>query len=196
MGRGLIADQLKQIVNLPKEKMAQRAIKQLMLPSSPFEAAELMVMLHDLSADPNVKPAFLKRLLSLVHMCMKNREVYKAEQLAVALRQMLDRQRLPKLLMRTLIITLKTYPQLKDFGIEMLATLVRRRVWDDPHLWKGFLKCAIENQPAILLQLPIPQIKSMLLNNKSVRQPLIEFARVNRNVIRIRREVLDLLGLN
>ncbi|KAL0678746.1 hypothetical protein Bca4012_006727 [Brassica carinata] len=66
-----------------------------------------------------------------------------------------------------------------DFVMEILSKLVSRQIWRLPKLWPGFLKCVSQTQPhsfPVLLELPMPQLESIMKKFPDLRPSLIAYA--------------------
>ena len=52
--------------------------------------------------------------------------------------------------------SLEICPRLVSFVVSILSRLVKKKIWDRPKLWEGFVKCCQQNLPhtiPVLLQL-------------------------------------------
>ena len=80
--------------------------------------------------------------------------------LATALQQMVEFTPLPLLFMRTVIQAETIAPQLKEFTLGLLRTLMNRQVWKmDQKIWEGFLRCLKRAAPQsfpLMIELPAP----------------------------------------
>ncbi|KAL9271873.1 Symplekin-like protein, partial [Drosera capensis] len=151
------------LVDLPLDKF-EKALDPILQGSAHSGPAltpvEALVALHDIVMDA-------------CSACFEQRMVFTEQVLAKALSQMVERNPLPLLLMRTVIQAIDAYPTLVDFVMEILSKLVVKQIWKMPKLWVGFMKCVSQTQPhsfRVLLQLPPPQLENAL--NKSISSVL------------------------
>ncbi|KAA0183331.1 hypothetical protein HAZT_HAZT004412 [Hyalella azteca] len=103
----------------------------------------------------------VKTVIKATGLCFQERSIYTAEVLAEVLQQLLDEPVIPTLFMRTVIMTLTHHPQLLSLIISVLLKLIEKKVWEQPKIWEGFVKCCERASPqcvAVLLQLPIQQL--------------------------------------
>ncbi|CAM9310691.1 unnamed protein product, partial [Hapterophycus canaliculatus] len=103
--------------------------------------AELVVLLNQ--SDARVPIKTLTRALSL---CLENkvrqRSLVEGTFVPPANQQNGTKQT-PLLLMRTVMVSVATFPELKNFvATVVLVRLVQQQVWTSDGLWKGFLRCA------------------------------------------------------
>ncbi|KYQ88998.1 symplekin [Tieghemostelium lacteum] len=149
-----IIQKLPIFISQPAED-AKNFIRMLASPGSPISPSELLVQLHLLEST--------KRSMEAIDYCFENTAVFKQEFMAVTIQQLLFQTPLPKLLMRTVLKTLQTYPSLKQFIVnEILNQLITKQVWNDENLWSGFIICAKQASPEslhVIMQLPTPQFK-------------------------------------
>ncbi|XP_018018176.2 symplekin [Hyalella azteca] len=125
--------------------------------TSPLSPVELLVALHLIEADK----CDVKTVIKATGLCFQERSIYTAEVLAEVLQQLLDEPVIPTLFMRTVIMTLTHHPQLLSLIISVLLKLIEKKVWEQPKIWEGFVKCCERASPqcvAVLLQLPIQQL--------------------------------------
>ncbi|KAL8225457.1 hypothetical protein R6Q57_018014 [Mikania cordata] len=162
--------------------------------------AEVLVAIHDINPEKDGVP--LKKaclfIMDACSACFEQRTVFTQQVLVKALNQMVDQTPLPLLFMRTVIQAIDAFPELVDFGMEILSKLVSRQVWRMPKLWVGFVKCISQTPPhsfGVLLQLPSPQLEGVLNKYGSLRGPLAAYA--NQPSIRasLHRSTLQTLGL-
>jgi len=90
----------------------------------------------------------LKQLVDACSTCFERPDVFTPQVLASAMQQMVEQTPLPLLFMRTVIQAETVAPQLKEFTLGLLRTLVNRQVWKmDKSIWEGFLRCAKRAAP-------------------------------------------------
>ncbi|KAK6938037.1 Symplekin C-terminal, partial [Dillenia turbinata] len=177
------------LVDLPLDKF-QTALAHILQGSAhtgpALTPAEVLVAIHDISPEKDglalKKACFISCIFIITDACsacFEQRTVFTQQVLAKALNQMVDQVPLPLLFMRTVIQAIDAFPTLVDFVMEILSKLVRKQVWTMPKLWVGFLKCVSQTQPHsfhVLLQLPPPQLESVLNKYSNLRGPLAAFA--------------------
>eukprot|EP00904_Undaria_pinnatifida_P003695 jgi/Undpi1/13326/HiC_scaffold_8.g02985.m1 len=113
-----------------------------------YTPAELVVLLNQFDFTAAGVP--MKRLTRALSLCLDNKTVYNYPVLREALNVMSqvspadkDRKALPLLLMRTVMVSVATFPELKNFvATVVLVRLVQLEVWNQPPIWGGFLRCA------------------------------------------------------
>lgn len=90
---------------------------------------------------------------------------------------------LPTLFMRTVIQVVKELPRLSDFVVsEILPRLVRREIWNDVNMWKGFmivLQSAFSTSTLgacrVLVTLPKSRLEDALVTHPDWKTHLHEF---------------------
>ncbi|GAB2293695.1 hypothetical protein Dimus_027908 [Dionaea muscipula] len=159
--------------------------------------AEALVALHDIV--PEKEGIALKKVMDACSACFEQRMVFTEQVLAKALSEMVEKNPLPLLFMRTVIQAIDAYPTLVDFVMEILSKLVFKQIWKMPKLWVGFLKCASQTQPhsfKVLLQLPVPQLENALNKHPSLRGSLAAYANQPKIRASLPRSTLVVLGLS
>ncbi|XP_053552838.1 symplekin isoform X2 [Bombina bombina] len=144
---------------------------------SPLTPGDLLVALHNIDSSK----CDMKSIIKATNLCFSARSVYTSEVLAVVLQQLMDTTPLPMLLMRTVIQALGMYPRLGGFIMNILARLIYKQVWKYPKVWEGFIKCCQRTKPqsfSVLLQLPPPQLSSVLQTCPDLRDPLLAHVRM------------------
>lgn len=139
---------------------------------SPLTPGDLLVALHNIDSSK----CDMKSVIKATNLCFAVRSVYTSEVLAVVLQQLMDTTPLPMLLMRTVIQALGMYPRLGGFIMNILTRLIYKQVWKYPKVWEGFIKCCQRTKPqsfSVLLQLPPPQLLSVLQTCPDLRDPLL-----------------------
>ncbi|XP_077142473.1 symplekin [Ranitomeya variabilis] len=143
---------------------------------SPLTPGDLLVALHNIDSSK----CDMKSVIKAINLCFSARSVYTSEVLAVVLQQLMDTTPLPMLLMRTVIQALGMYPRLGGFIMNILTRLIYKQVWKYPKVWEGFIKCCQRTKPqsfSVLLQLPPPQLQSVLQTSPDLRDPLLAHVR-------------------
>lgn len=143
--------------------------------SLPISATELLVALHQI----DIKKEKLKCLVNAITMCLKEKDCYTQDILAIVLQQLVEVTPLPTLLMRTILQSLTLYPRMATFVNNLLQRLIPKQVWKQKVLWEGFLKCCQRLRPAsfpVMLTLPPQQLQDALNTHPELRKPLIEYA--------------------
>jgi len=135
--------------------------------------AELMVLLHD-----SEKEIGLKSAIEAIGICFSMTDVFRSEILAVVMHQIADEPVLPTLFMRTVIQAVTTYKSLIGFvSTTLFSRLITKKIWTNPPLWEGFIRCAKIIAPAsfgALLQLPKEQLKDVVDKQPSLKSGLRE----------------------
>uniref|UniRef100_A0A8C5QDE6 Symplekin scaffold protein n=1 Tax=Leptobrachium leishanense TaxID=445787 RepID=A0A8C5QDE6_9ANUR len=132
---------------------------------SPLTPGDLLVALHNIDSSK----CDMKSVIKATNLCFSSRSVYTSEVLAVVLQQLMDATPLPMLLMRTVIQALGMYPRLGGFIMNILTRLIYKQVWKYP-----------KTKPqsfSVLLQLPPPQLVSVLQTCPDLRDPLLAHVR-------------------
>eukprot|EP00940_MAST-03C_sp_MAST-3C-sp2_P000208 g208.t1 len=132
---------------------------------------DVLCTLHRFEGSNDVEdPAQKAKLVSIarraLQLCFKSkmlRELMPFDVVGNALRRIVDdtTRTLPKLLLRTVILSIKYHARIRSRIVDVLRRLVRRKIWEIPPLWKGF-KIAIDrviaqgHRDAILAYLAMP----------------------------------------
>ncbi|KZT10059.1 uncharacterized protein LAESUDRAFT_673791 [Laetiporus sulphureus 93-53] len=136
--------------------------------------AELMVLLHE-----SEKEIGLKAAIEAVGICFSMTDIFRSEILAVVMNQLVDEPVLPTLFLRTVIQAVTTYRSLVGFvSTTLLSRLITKKIWTNPPLWEGFIRCAKLIAPAsfgALLQLPKDQLRELVDKQPSLKAGLREF---------------------
>lgn len=156
--------------------------------------SELLVALHTL--DP--AKIELKFVVKATSMCLAETERYTQDVLAIVLQQLVDFTPLPTLLMRTILQSLKLYPRLSSFVVNLLQRMIQKQVWKQKVIWEGFLKCCQGLKPAsfpVLLSLPPAQLRDALNACPELRQPLLEHANevIEKQNVPVSKIIMDVL---
>ncbi|THH09925.1 hypothetical protein EW145_g1681 [Phellinidium pouzarii] len=136
--------------------------------------AELMVLLHE-----SEKEIGLKSAIEAIGICFSMTDVFRSEILAVVMQQIVDEPVLPVLFLRTVIQAVTTYKSLVGFvSTTLLSRLITKKIWTNPPLWEGFIRCAKTIAPAsfgALLQLPKDQLRELVDKQPGLKSGLREF---------------------
>lgn len=169
------------LLALPHARLAV-AITRLLeaMPPQVVAPIDLLVALHhvDLKAEASMQ----KKVISAINLCVEHRHAFPSDVLLHVCRVLVQDERISKLALRTLILSVTAYPALQQDMVSLLEILVARRVWEmeEDALWKGFVKCAALIQPAsfplLLQRLPVPQLQSILDDEPELRALLQLFA--------------------
>ncbi|KAF5374859.1 hypothetical protein D9758_000263 [Tetrapyrgos nigripes] len=136
--------------------------------------AELMVLLHESEKDIGLKSA-----IEAIGICFSMTDVFRSEILAVVMQQIMDEPVLPVLFLRTVIQAVTTYKSLVKFvSTTLFSRLITKKIWTNPPLWEGFIRCAKVIAPAsfgALLQLPKDQLRELVDKQPSLKAGLREY---------------------
>ncbi|KAG6336042.1 hypothetical protein ID866_3041 [Astraeus odoratus] len=136
--------------------------------------AELMVLLHEAEKEIGLKSA-----IEAIGICFSMTDVFRSEILAVVMQQIVDEPVLPVLFLRTVIQAVTTYKSLVPFvSTTLLSRLITKKIWQNPHLWEGFIRCAKVIAPAsfgALLQLPKEQLRELVDKQPSLKSGLRDY---------------------
>ncbi|KAJ3536396.1 hypothetical protein NM688_g6844 [Phlebia brevispora] len=136
--------------------------------------AELMVLLHE-----SEKEIGLKAAIEAIGVCFSMTDIFRSDILAVVMNQLVDEPVLPTLFLRTVIQAVTTYRSLVPFVSSTLLTrLITKKIWTNPPLWEGFIRCAKVIAPAsygALLQLPKDQLRELADKQPSLKAGLREY---------------------
>lgn len=124
-------------------------------------------------------------------------DVFRSEILAVVMQQIVDEPVLPVLFLRTVCVyyrrsddqltqiydqviqAVTTYKSLVPFvSTTLLSRLITKKIWQNPHLWEGFIRCAKVIAPAsfgALLQLPKEQLRELVDKQPSLKSGLRDY---------------------
>ncbi|KAE8719448.1 PHD finger family protein [Hibiscus syriacus] len=158
--------------------------------------AEVLIAIHGI--DPESDGIPLKKVIDACNACFEQRNIFTQQVLAEVLNQLVGQIRLPLLFMRTVLQAIGAFPALVEFIIEILSRLVSKKIWKNPKLWVGFLKCALLTQShsfSVLLQLPPPQLENALNRTAALKAPLVAHASQPNIRTSLPRSILAVLGL-
>ncbi|KAJ3284576.1 hypothetical protein HDU79_008014 [Rhizoclosmatium sp. JEL0117] len=134
---------------------------------------EVLMAIHNMEG-----PVDLKCCLEGTKLCIKHPEIFKQEVLAIVIQQLVDQQKIPTLFMRTVLETIKLFPNLANFINSILTRLITKRVWVNPNLWKGFIICCKLIAPtsfSVIITLPKPQMEDILNKEPGLKPQLYEY---------------------
>jgi len=155
--------------------------------------AELMVLLHESEKEIGRKAA-----IEAINICFSMTDIFRTEILGVVMNQLVDEPVLPTLFLRTVIQAVTTYRSLVGFvSTTLLSRLITKKIWQNPALWEGFIRCAKIIAPAsfgALLQLPKDQLRELVDKQPSLKSGLREYVmKKNTNKARVA-GLLDIFG--
>ncbi|CAI5732679.1 unnamed protein product [Hyaloperonospora brassicae] len=171
---------LPDLLTLPPARLSV-AITRLLeaMPPQVVAPIDLLVALHhvDLKSEPNMQ----KKVIAAINFCVEHRHAFPSDVLLHVCRVLVKEEKISKLSLRTLILSVTAYPTLQRDMASLLEILVDRKVWEmEDALWKGFVKCSALIQPAsfplMLRRLPVAQLASLLKEEKDLRVLLREYA--------------------
>lgn len=157
---------LPELLMLPQARLSV-AITRLLeaMPPQTIPPIDLLVALHhvDLKSEPSMQ----KRVIKAINFCVEHRHAFPSDVLLHVCRVLVQDDKISKLALRTLILSVTTYPSLQQEMSPLLGMLVARKVWEmEDALWKGFVKCSALIQPAsfpvLLHHLPVAQLQTLV----------------------------------
>lgn len=135
---------------------------------------ELLALLHR-----SEKETGLKQAIEAINICFSMTEVFRPEVLAAFMQQVVDELTLPTLFLRTVIQAVQTYKSLQPFvSTTLLSRLIIKKIWTQPQLWEGFVRCAKTIAPhsfGALLQLPRDQLREVVAKQPALKGPLRDY---------------------
>ncbi|CAH7688668.1 Symplekin tight junction protein C terminal-domain-containing protein [Phakopsora pachyrhizi] len=100
---------------------------------------ELLVLLHRTEEGGYS----IKQAIEAIGICFLMTEIFKPVILAAFMQQVVDKLTLPVLFLRTAIQAVQTYKSLQAFvSTTLLSRLILKKIWVQPQLWEGFMRCA------------------------------------------------------
>lgn len=192
---------LPQLLSLPQTRLSV-AITRLLeaMPPQVVAPIDLLVALHHV--DLKSEPAMQKKVISAINFCVEHRHAFPSDVLLHVCRVLVQDERISKLALRTLILSVTAYPTLQQDMTALLEILVARRVWEmEDALWKGFVKCSALIQPAsfplLLQRLPPAQLRGVLEDEPDLRKLLHQFVTSPDapSDLRISQEVRELVAI-
>lgn len=138
-----------------------------------IDPSDLLVELHKLPCTPVVSAA--------LKTCFELKGIFRQDIVASALLKLLERDELPDLLMRTILLARLLYPKLelfiRDTVVMGVQGVIRKRVWEYPMLWKGFVQycCALDDKSlTFLVRLPNDQLREIVSSQEELRTTVEE----------------------
>lgn len=126
--------------------------------------AAILIAVHEIPVGRD--GVTLKQLVDACTVCFDRPDVFTPQVLATSLQQMVEFTPLPLLFMRTVIQAETIAPQLKEFTLGLLRTLIHRQVWKmDQKIWEGFVRClkrAVPQSFSLMIELPAPAFSDVL----------------------------------
>lgn len=143
----------------------------------PLSRAKLLVALHRI--EPEEHSLKLKHILDAIGLCIAKKEEYSADVMKEAITLLLDDEKPAVALMRTVLLSAQTMPEIQKFTLhEVIPRLVRKKTWlIAPKVWEGVLMCVKtfngqrDFEPTIraFVGLPMTQLKSVITIAKDVK---------------------------
>ena len=183
---------LSKIVDVASPSVFERAIlsSQESNLATKASATDILVALHELdirTTDDDDAGVSLKALVDACGVCFSAETAlyFSAEAVASALSQLVDRTPLPKLFMRTAMLAETAHPSLKEFSVELLEKLAKRKVWKmDRGVWEGFCRSCKKAAPRsfpVLATLPSEKTREILEKFANLKAPLTAYANATKS---------------
>ncbi|KAJ3223252.1 hypothetical protein HK099_001343 [Clydaea vesicula] len=122
--------------------------------------AEVLIAAHNMEEAIGVKT-----VMEATQICFSLPNLFDEEVLAFTMQKLADQQKLPILLMRTIMLSVKAFKGLTANVNTILSKLVGRKVWTNKNLWAGFIRCCDATSPGsfhVFVTLPKEQIEDAL----------------------------------
>jgi len=183
LDRKNLLDFLPAVVQLEEEQVRDAFQQLVRSKSPPLSTSELLTELHHLNK-PNENIVPIKCSMQALNIMFNMREQYDAKVYGIVIQSLVEDQgTLPTLFMRTVIQVVKELPRLSDFIVaEILPRLVRREVWSDENMWRGFMIVLQHtfvsqsgNAARVLAMLPMSQLEDVLVQHPDWKAQLREF---------------------
>jgi hypothetical protein len=138
----------------------------------PLSRSHLLVLLHRINYEAYKIP--LKLLVETISLCLASKEEFNSDVIKDALNILLEdrTEPLPIVIMRTVILSSQSLPEIKKFSLAtVIPTLIQRKIWiTAPTIWDGIahaVKAMIGSRDSdltikSLLSLPLTQLRSVL----------------------------------
>ena len=104
----------------------------------------------------------LKKCMEGIQVCFSLLQIFTQSVFGQILQRLMEEsvkgQPLPILFMRTVIQSVSVYKSLQKMVIQILTKLSSRRIWEQPKLWEGWIRCCkilLPHSLPIILQLPL-----------------------------------------
>ena len=124
------------------------------------------------------------QIVSAKKLCFDDPLAFPPEVLGVVLSQLSDQSTLPRLLLHTVIMSMRLHPTLRSFIVSnLLMKLIHKKVYTMPTLWGGFLRTANELRPQsipVLIQLPDAAFEHMM---HMPNAPTLNLDDMRRNIV-------------
>jgi symplekin len=194
-----IKDGLKDIVKLPEEIVQEAFERILMLRGSSqiLSPAQLLIALHEIDATESKN--LRSKIIKSIDICFKNELVVQKGVLSIVIQNLSELVPIPLLTMATIIKSLQKCPVLAPVVIGVLKRLALKKVYQDPIVYQGFIKCIQMKELSTvdafepLLSLPKNELVSLLRENSTIQHGLSKY--VNQKNISIKdKELKDLLS--
>jgi symplekin len=194
-----IRDGLKDIVKLPEDIVEEAFDRILMLRGSSqiLSPAQLLIALHEIDATESKN--LRSKIIKSIDICFKNEAVVQKGVLSIVIQNLSELVPIPLLTMATIIKSLQKCPVLAPVVIGVLKRLALKKVYQDPIVYQGFIKCIQMKELSTvdafepLLSLPKNELVSLLKENSTIQHGLSKY--VNQKNISIKdKELKDLLS--
>ncbi|OQV18470.1 Symplekin [Hypsibius exemplaris] len=133
--------------------------------------AEVLIELHKI----DLGKVDAKTLIKATGLCLEEKELYNYETMVFVLKNLVEIDPLPFLLMRTVLQTMQMHNRLLPFIMNILQRLVEKQVWNLPLLWEGFVKCCEKTVPSsfpVILLLPAERLLTVLDSHPALKTAL------------------------
>lgn len=97
--------------------------------------AEIMIAMHNMEETIGVR-----KLVALTQICFGLPDLFKSEQLAIVLQQLVDQPKLPTIMMRTVLQCISQHKSMVGFLQNIMTRLINKRIWLQKQLWEGFIR--------------------------------------------------------
>lgn len=114
----------------------------------------------------------MKTLLETIGLCLSAKDEFKSDVIREAVTTLLEDPVPPKALMRTVILSAQSLPDIKKFVLAVVVPkLIMKRTWEvAPKVWDGVVMCVKnmaghrDSEPTIraLIGLPVAQLRGIL----------------------------------
>lgn len=112
----------------------------------------------------------IKKSLTISQIISSKKEVFD-EQVSLSVISSMEESDLPPLFMRTVLVSLSNFPNIKNFVVDLMKRLVRIEIWNMKRLYTGFLRClsVLGNSCVeIVMMMPEERMKSILVKNGKI----------------------------
>ncbi|TBU05967.1 symplekin tight junction protein [Hamiltosporidium magnivora] len=114
----------------------------------------------------------LKKTAHSIQLCLNNKDIFN-EHVFIYVITTLEDGTLPPLFMRTVVLALNEFPNLKKFIFSLLFRLSRRKIWQFPKLFEGFIKCLAgmgSSSVEVIMTLPEDIAREIIFQNNKLRK--------------------------